>query len=89
MHFPNLRDVIANYNQSLVNLLESHQRVVNSLDNVLHSISGLPCDKKVFENFIKLRDLEKGFISSMKIKLNIDKEFLEILDKFLYFASEL
>jgi len=89
MYFPNLRDATANSLQSLVELLEARKRLLDSMDNFFQSISGLPCEKSLFDNFIKVRDLEKDFITIMKIKLDIDKRFLELLDKYLYIATTL
>lgn len=89
MNFPIFRDATSNATQSLADLFKSQELVLNSMDEALRNIGGLPCNKKVFMDFVKLRDLEKEFILLMKNKLEMDKRFLEILDRFLFMSTQL
>jgi len=89
MDFPNLRDLTSNATQSLAVMLNAYESLVDSMDDVLRNIGGSPCNKKEFMDFVKLRDLEKEFILSMKNKLEMDKRFLEILDRFLFMSTQL
>jgi len=86
---PKLRDSTSSNIQALAHLLETQKKLVNSMDTVLERVGSLPCSKKVFMDFVKVRDLEKEFVSSMKTKLEMDKRFLEILEKFLFTSTQL
>jgi len=89
INFPNLRDATANNVQSLTVMLKATENLLNSFDRFFEEISGLPCNKELFMKCVKLRDLETEYITIIEMKLNIDRRFLEILDKFLYIATTL
>jgi len=89
MNYPIARDMMSTMNQTFADTLRGQEDMMNAMDQALESVAGLPCNKEVFMDFMKLRDMQKEFISSFKIKLEMDKRLLEILDRFLFVVSKL
>jgi len=85
---PKNRDTAANMVQATIGLLKSQEYVLSSLDRFIGLVEKSPLDAKVFDDFIKYRDLIRDLIRVLKLKINIDKEYIDTLDAILWWASK-